>query len=229
MALPCREAGAEAEFDLDEAELKPYLQLDRMIEAAFYAAGRLFGLEFVERFDLKLYDPDVRAWEVIGRDGAPVALFIGDYFARPAKRSGAWMSNFRGQQKLDRAQAPIVVNVMNFAKGGEGKPRSSERRRCADAVPRIRWHALHGMLSDVTYPAISGTHVAGDFVEFPSQLYEHWVIQPEMLRRFALHYKTGEPMPERLLGKLLKRAPIQSGLGYGRVYGVGAGRSETPS
>jgi peptidyl-dipeptidase Dcp len=200
----------KAEFDLDEAELKPYLQLDRMIEAAFYAAGRLFGLNFVERFDLKLYDPDARAWTAIGRDGAPVALFIGDYFARPSKRSGAWMSNFRGQQKLDRAQLPIVVNVMNFAKGGEGE---ASLLSVDDARTLFHefGHALHGMLSDVTYPMISGTHVAGDFVEFPSQLYEHWMTQPEMLRRFALHYKTGEPMPELLLGKLLKARQFNQG------------------
>ncbi len=199
-----------------------------MIEAAFYAASRLFGLEFVERFDLKLYDPDVRAWTVMGRDGAPIALFIGDYFARPSKRSGAWMSNFRGQQKLDGRQAPIVVNVMNFAKGGEGEP-SLMSVDDARTLFHEFGHALHGMLSDVTYPTISGTHVAGDFVEFPSQLYEHWMIQPEMLRRFALHYKTGKPMPERAARQASQRAPIQSGLGDGRIYGVGAGRSKTPS
>src|SRR5271154_6716206 len=200
----------KAEFDFDEAELKPYLQLDRMIEAAFYAAGRLFGLEFVERFDLKLYDPDVRAWTVIGRDGAPVALFIGDYFARPSKRSGAWMSNFRGQQKLDGPQLPIVVNVMNFAKGGEGE---ASLLSLADARTLFHefGHALHGMLSDVTYPLISGTRVAGDFVEFPSQLYEHWIKEPEMLRRFALHYKTGEPIPEALIGKLLDARRFNQG------------------
>ncbi len=200
----------KAEFDFDEAELKPYLQLDRMIEAAFYAAGRLFGLEFVERFDLKLYDSDVRAWTVIGRDGAPVALFIGDYFARPSKRSGAWMSNFRGQQKLDGPQLPIVVNVMNFAKGGEGEA-SLLSFDDARTLFHEFGHALHGMLSDVTYPMISGTHVAGDFVEFPSQLYEHWMAEPEMLRRFALHYKTGEPMPEALLSKLLKARQYNQG------------------
>jgi peptidyl-dipeptidase Dcp len=200
----------KAEFDLDEAELKPYLQLDRMIEAAFYAAGRLFGLKFVERSDLKLYDPDVRAWEVIGRGGEPIALFIGDYFARPSKRSGAWMSNFRGQQKLDDRQLPIVVNVMNFAKGAQGE---ASLMSVDDARTLFHefGHALHGLLSDVTYPMISGTHVAGDFVEFPSQLYEHWMIQPEMLRRFALHYKTGEPMPEPLLGKLLKARQFNQG------------------
>ena len=200
----------KAEFDFDEGELKPYLQLDRMIEAAFYAASRLFGLGFEERFDLKLYDPDVRAWEVSGRDGSPIALFIGDYFARPSKRSGAWMSNFRAQQKLDGPQLPIVVNVMNFAKGAEGE---ASLLSLADARTLFHefGHALHGMLSDVTYPLISGTRVAGDFVEFPSQLYEHWIKEPEMLRRFALHYKTGEPMPEALLGKVLNARRFNQG------------------
>jgi peptidyl-dipeptidase Dcp len=200
----------KAEFDFDEGELKPYLQLDRMIEAAFYAANRLFGVSFAERFDLNLYHPDVRAWQVTGRDGAPKALFLGDYFARPSKRSGAWMSGFRGQQKLDRAQLPIVVNVMNFAKGGEGE---ASLLSIDDARTLFHefGHALHGMLSDVVYPRISGTHVAGDFVEFPSQVFEHWIQQPEMLRRFALHYKTGEPMPEALISKLLNARRFNQG------------------
>jgi peptidyl-dipeptidase Dcp len=200
----------KAEFDFDEGETKPYLQLDRIIEAAFHAASRLFGLEFAERFDLKLYHPDVRAWTVTRRDGKPVALFIGDYFARSSKRSGAWMSVFRGQEKLDGPQLPIVVNVMNFAKGGEG-----EASLLSFADTRTLFHefghALHGMLSDVTYPMIAGTHVAGDFVEFPSQLYEHWIAEPEMLRRFALHYKTGEPMPESLLMKLISARRFNQG------------------
>jgi peptidyl-dipeptidase Dcp len=200
----------KVEFDFDEGELKPYLQLEKMIEAAFYVAGRLFGLSFAERFDLKLYDPDVRAWTVTARSGEPVALFIGDYLARPSKRSGAWMSVFRGQQKLDGPQLPIVVNVMNFAKGGAGEP---SLLSAADARTLFHefGHALHGMLSDVTYPLISGTHVAGDFVEFPSQLYEHWKEQPEILRRFALHYKTGEPMPEALLSKFVAARRFNQG------------------
>jgi peptidyl-dipeptidase Dcp len=200
----------KAEFDFDEGELKPYLQLDRIIEAAFYAANRLFGLKFKERFDLKLYHPDVRAWEVTGRDGAPKALFFGDYFARPSKRSGAWMSGFRGQQKLDGAQLPIVVNVMNFAKGGEGEP-SLLSVDDARTLFHEFGHALHGMLSDVVYPRISGTHVAGDFVEFPSQVFEHWIQQPEMLRRFALHHKTGAPMPQALIDKLLNARRFNQG------------------
>ena len=200
----------KAEFDFDEGELKPYLQLDRIIDAAFYAASRLFGLQFTERFDLKLYHPDVRAWEVKGRDGAPKALFLGDYFARPSKRSGAWMSGFRGQQKLDGPQLPIVVNVMNFAKGGDGE---ASLLSVDDARTLFHefGHGLHGMLSDVVYPRISGTHVAGDFVEFPSQVFEHWILQPEMLRRFALHYKTGEPMPEALVEKLLAARQFNQG------------------
>ena len=198
------------EFDFDESELKPYLQLDRIIEAAFYAAHRLFGLTFTERFDLKLYHPDVRAWDVTGSDGAPKALFFGDYFARPSKRSGAWMSGFRGQQKLNEPRLPIVVNVMNFAKAAEGEPSLLGVDESRTLFHEFG-HALHGMLSDVTYPRISGTHVAGDFVEFPSQLYEHWIKEPEMLRRFALHYKTGEPMPQALMDKLLNARRFNQG------------------
>ncbi len=197
------------EFDFDESALKPYLQLDRMIEAAFYVAGRLFGLEFAERSDLALHHPDARAWTV-SREGAPIALFVGDYFARPSKHSGAWMSNFRGQDRLDGPRLPIVVNVMNFARGGEGEP-------CLLSFDEARTlfhefgHALHGMLSDVTYPTLSGTRVANDFVEFPSQLYEHWIKQPEMLRRFAVHCKTGDPMPEALLDKVLRAERFNQG------------------
>ena len=200
----------KAEFDFDEGELKPYLQLDRIIEAAFHAASRLFGVSFAERFDLKLYHPDVRAWTMTGPDGEAKALFLGDYFARPSKRSGAWMSGFRSQQKLDGPQLPIVVNVMNFAKGGEGE---ASLLSIDDARTLFHefGHALHGMLSDVVYPRISGTHVAGDFVEFPSQVFEHWIQQPEMLRRFALHYKTGEPMPEALITKLLNARRFNQG------------------
>ena len=199
----------KAEFDLDEGEIKPYLQLDRLIEAAFHAANRLFGLSFDERFDIKLYHPDARAWTV-RRDGREIALFIGDYFARPSKRSGAWMSDFRGQQKIDGPQLPIIVNTMNFAKGGEGEP-SLLSFDDARTLFHEFGHALHGILSDVTYPLISGTNVARDFVEFPSQLYEHWLEQPEVLRRFALHYKTGEPMPEALLAKLLAARRFNQG------------------
>ncbi len=191
-----------AEFDLDEGEIKPFFQLEKMIEAAFFAATRLFGTTFTPRPDVELYHPDARAWEVKDASGATLALFIGDYFARPSKRSGAWMSGFRDQKKLDGVVRPIVVNVMNFAKApnGEASLLSFDDAR---TLFHEFGHGLHGMLSDVTYPTLSGTSVSRDFVEFPSQLYEHWLEQPELLRRFAVHKDTGEAIPEALLQRLL--------------------------
>jgi peptidyl-dipeptidase Dcp len=191
----------KARHNLDEAEIKPYLQLDRMIEASFHTAEQLFGLRFTERHDIPVYHPDVRVWEVTDTAGKHVALFLGDYFARPSKRSGAWMSAYRGQQKLRADIRPIIVNVLNFSKGGEGKPAllSFDDAR---TIFHEFGHALHGMLSDVTYPSIAGTSVPRDFVEFPSQLYEHWLMQPNILRRFATHAETGEPMPQDLLDRL---------------------------
>jgi peptidyl-dipeptidase Dcp len=199
----------KAEFDLEESELKPYMQLDKMIEAVFYTANRLFGLEFTERHDIPLYNKETRAWTV-RRNGKEIALFIGDYYARPPKRSGAWMSNFREQYKFDGGSLPIVVNCLNFAKPAPGEA-------CLLSFDDARTlfhefgHGLHGILSDVTYPMISGTSVARDFVEFPSQLYEHWLDRPEILRRFALHHKTGEPMPEPLLERLLSTRLFNQG------------------
>ncbi len=172
-----------------------------MIAAAFDVAHRLFGLSFVEARDIALYHADARAWTVLGRSGEPIALFIGDYFARPAKRSGAWMSALRDQQKLDGKILPIVVNVTNFARGGAGQA-------CLLSIDEVHTlfhefgHALHGMLSDVIYPLLAGTRVATDFVEFPSQLFEHWLERPQTLRRFARHHATGAPMPEALIERL---------------------------
>ena len=218
----------KALFDLDESEIKPYLRLDKMIEAAFYVANRLFGLSFTERRDVALYHPDARCWTVTGRDGQEIALFIGDYFARPSKRSGAWMSALRDQRKLDGPVLPIVVNVLNFAKAGAGEA-------CLLSFDDARTlfhefgHALHGMLSDVTYPMVSGTNVARDFVEFPSQLYEHWLERPEILRRFAAHHRTDEPMPEALLQRLLVARQFNQGLCDGRIHRLRAGRSRPAS
>jgi peptidyl-dipeptidase Dcp len=197
-------------FDVDEDAIKPYLQLDKMIEAAFFVAGRLFGLGFVERFDIPLYHRDVRTWTVFGRDGAPVALFVGDYFARPSKRSGAWMSAFRRQEKLDGAVLPIIVNVLNLAKPMEGEAPLLSFDEARTLFHEFG-HALHGMLSNLTYPLISGTSVTTDFVEFPSQMYEHWLDQSEILRRFAVHYQTGEPMPEAMLEKLISAQRFNQG------------------
>ena len=199
----------KAQFDLDESELKPYLKLDAMVEAAFFAAERLFGLTFVERFDIPLYTKEARVFEVF-REGKPVALFIGDYLARPSKRSGAWMSDFRTQHRLGEGQLPIIVNVMNFSPGGEGEPTLLSFDDARTLFHEFG-HGLHGMLSDVTFPTLAGTNVARDFVEFPSQLYEHWLEQPELLRRYARHYATGEPIPEALIEKLIAARKFNQG------------------
>ena len=194
-----------AEHDLDEAALKPYLQLDRMIEAAFACAHRLFNLDF-RPLDVPLYHPDCRAWEVT-RDGKHVAVFIGDYFARGSKRSGAWCSAMRAQAKFPEEQAPVVINVCNFAKGSPALLSYDDARTLFHEFG----HALHQMLSDVTYESISGTSVARDFVELPSQLYEHWLEVPEVLKEFATHAKTGEPMPQDMLDKVLEAANFDQG------------------
>ncbi|WP_170332294.1 M3 family metallopeptidase [Ruegeria arenilitoris] len=195
----------KAEHDLDEAALKPYLQLDRMIEAAFACANRLFGLEFAP-LDVPLYHPDCRAWEVT-RKGQHIAVFIGDYFARGSKRSGAWCSAMRAQAKFPADQAPVVINVCNFAKGDPALLSYDDARTLFHEFG----HALHQMLSNVTYESISGTSVARDFVELPSQLYEHWLEVPEVLAEFATHAETGEPMPQDMLEKVLKAANFDQG------------------
>ncbi|WP_417679806.1 M3 family metallopeptidase [Roseibium sp.] len=200
----------KAEHDLDEAEIKPYLQLDRVIAAAFDTAHRLFGLNFEEKKGLPVYHPDVRVFEVTDRDGKHVGLFLGDYFARPSKRSGAWMSAFRSQHRLKGDVSPIIVNVMNFSKGAPGEA-TLLTFDDANTLFHEFGHALHGLLSNVTYPIISGTSVARDFVELPSQLYEHWLSRPEVLSRYAVHYRTGEPMPKDLLDKLLAAENFNQG------------------
>lgn len=200
--------------DFDDAELKPYLSLDAVMAAAFYTANRLFGLTFDERNDIPVYHPDVRAFEVRERDGRLAAIFYGDYFARPSKRSGAWMSGFRAQEKLGGNIRPIVVNVMNFAKAAAGEP-SLLTFDDARTLFHEFGHALHGMLSDVTYRSISGTGVERDFVELPSQLFEHWLLEPEVLRRFARHVDTGAPMPEDLIARVL--AARNFGQGFATV------------
>ena len=191
--------------DLDEAELKPYFQLDRMIDASFDCATRLFGLQF-KPLDVPLYHEDCRAWEVT-RDGAHVAVFIGDYFARGSKRSGAWCSAMRSQAKFPEVQAPVVINVCNFAKGSPALLSYDDARTLFHEFG----HALHQMLSNVTYESVSGTSVARDFVELPSQLYEHWLEVPEVLAKFATHAETGKAMPEALLKKVLGAATYDMG------------------
>jgi peptidyl-dipeptidase Dcp len=200
--------------DVDEAEIKPYLNLDRMIEAAFYTAERLFGLRFTEQPDVPTWHPDVRVWAVRDKVGNDVGLFFGDYFARPSKRSGAWMTSLRDQEKLAGDIRPLIVNVCNFAKAADGEPTLLSFEDARTLFHEFG-HALHGLLSAVTYPSISGTNVATDFVELPSQLYEHWLEQPDVLRRFAKHYRTGAPMPEDLLRRLI--AARNFGQGFATV------------
>src|ERR1700723_955044 len=188
--------------NFDDAAIRPYLSLDRMIEASFDCATRLFGVSFTERKDIPVWHPDVRVWEVKDSAGQHKALFYGDYFARPSKRSGAWMTSLRDQQKLSGNIQPLIINVCNFSKAPAGEPTLLSFDDARTLFHEFG-HALHGLLSSVTYPKISGTNVATDFVELPSQLYEHWLEQPEVLRRFARHYQSGVPMPEELLQRLL--------------------------
>ena len=194
-----------AEHDFDEAALKPYLSLEAMIGAVFDCAHRLFGLEFRE-LDGPFYHPDVRGWEVT-RAGRHVAVFLGDYFARGSKRSGAWCSAMRSQKKLGGETHPIVVNVCNFTKGAPALLSHDDARTLFHEFG----HALHQMLSDVTYQFVSGTSVARDFVELPSQLNEHWLDVPEVLEKHARHWQTGEPMPKALRDKLLAAGTYDQG------------------
>ncbi len=196
--------------DFDEAAIKPYLNLDRMIEAAFYTAQRLFDVSFTARKDVPVWHADVRVWEVRSSDGSKIGLFFGDYFARASKRSGAWMTSLRDQEKLAGDIRPLIVNVANFSKGADGEPTLLSFEDARTLFHEFG-HALHGLLSTVTYPEISGTNVATDFVELPSQLYEHWLEQPDVLRRFARHYRTGAPMPEDLLQRLIAARNFNQG------------------
>jgi peptidyl-dipeptidase Dcp len=199
----------KAKFDLDEAEIKPYLQLDKMVEAAFEAAGRLFGLTFTP-VDAPLYHPDARAFDVTDKNGAHVGLFIGDYFARPSKHSGAWMTSLREQERLTGNVRPIILNVCNFSKPAAGEPALLSFDDARTLFHEFG-HALHGLLSNVTYPLIAGTSVPSDFVELPSQLYEHWLEVPEILEKYARHAQTGKPMPKALIDRLLATRTFNQG------------------
>jgi peptidyl-dipeptidase Dcp len=199
----------KARYAIDEAEIKPFFQLDHMIEAAFETARRLFGLTF-SSVDVPLYHPDIRAWEVKDSDGKHVGLFLGDYFARESKHSGAWMTSLRDQQKLAGEIRPIIVNVMNFSKPAAGHAALLSFDDARTLFHEFG-HALHGLLSNVTYPLLSGTSVSSDFVELPSQLYEHWLETPEILKKYARHCRTGEPMPQALLDRMLAARNFNQG------------------
>lgn len=197
----------QAQYDLDEAELKPYFVLDSIVRAAFDTAGRLFGLSFVERDDIPPYHPDVRVWEVRDAAQTHLGLFLHDNFARPSKQSGAWSSRLRDQESLDEPVTPIVINNNNFAKGDPTLLSFDDARTLFHEFG----HGLHALLSKVRYRSQSGTAVLRDFVEFPSQIFEHWLSVPETLRTYARHYRTGEPLPEELLRRLLAARTFNQG------------------
>jgi peptidyl-dipeptidase Dcp len=196
-----------ARYALDDAEIKPYFQLEHMVEAAFDCAGRLFGLRFRLRPDLPVYHPDVRAYEVMDAAGAVIGVFLQDNFARPSKRSGAWMSSLRWQHRNTAGGAagggemPVILNNNNFAKGRPGAPTLLSLDDARTLFHEFG-HGLHGLLSKVTYERLSGTQVLRDFVELPSQIFEHWIAEPEVLRRHARHWQTGEPIPDALIERL---------------------------
>ena len=190
----------QARFKLDNAEVKPYFTLDNMLAAMFDCAGRLFGLQFVEQVGQTLHHADARLWEVRGRTGELVGLFIGDNFARSTKRSGAWMSIFRSQSGHGGGTLPIVINNNNFAKASPTLLSFEDVKTLFHEFG----HALHGLLSNVTYERLAGTQVLRDFVELPSQLFENWALVPEVLTRHARHFETGEPIPAPLLDRLMQ-------------------------
>ncbi|MEM7351037.1 MAG: M3 family metallopeptidase [Acidobacteriota bacterium] len=196
-------------YDLDESEVKAYLQLDNMIDAMFYVAEQLFSISFVERDDIPTYHPDVRVWEMRNPEGEIAGIFYGDFFARPGKRGGAWMSAFRPQNGLT-GDIPLILNNCNYNKPAEGE---AALLSFTDAVTLFHefGHGLHGLLSNTEFPSLAGTSVDRDFVEFPAQIYEHWLSQSEVLERFALHHESDEPMPPELLERVLKATKFNQG------------------
>jgi len=200
----------QQKFDFDEAELKPYLEVNNvLVNGVFYAAGQIYGLTFKERTDLPVYQPDVRVWEVFDADGSSLALFIQDYYARESKRGGAWMNAYVSQSQL-LGTHPVVANHLNIPKPPEGEPTLLTWDEVTTMFHEFG-HALHGMFSNVKYPSFAGTSVPRDFVEYPSQVNEMWADWPEVLANYAKHYQTGEPMPRELLDKVLASSKFNQG------------------
>ncbi|NIH83409.1 M3 family metallopeptidase [Amycolatopsis granulosa] len=195
----------KARFDLDDATLRPYFELDRVVrDGVLFAAGELYGLSFTERHDLPVYHPDVRVFEVFDADGSPLGLFLGDYYARESKRGGAWMNTFTDQSRL-LGERPVVVNNLNIAKPPAGEPTLLSFDEVTTLFHEFG-HALHALFSDVRYPSFSGTNVPRDFVEYPSQVNEMWMLWPEVLANYAKHHETGEPLPRHLVRRLEESA-----------------------
>ena len=206
----------KAKYDIDQSQVKPYFELNSVLEnGVFYAANKLYGVTFKERHDIPVYQPDVRVFEVFDKDGSELGLAYFDYFKRDNKSGGAWMSNFMEQSKLNGTK-PVIYNVANFTKPAPGQPALLTFDDVTTMFHEFG-HGLHGLFASQQYPSLSGTSVARDFVEFPSQFNEHWALYPDVLRHYAKNYKTGQPMPQALIDKLKKAAKFNQGYALGEV------------
>ncbi len=203
-------------YDLDESQIKPYFELENVLQKGiFYEAHELYGLTFKEVHDIPVYQKDVRVFEVYDKDNTSLALFYIDYFKRDNKAGGAWMDNFVQQSKLLGTQ-PVIYNVCNFTKPAPGQPALLSYDDVTTMFHEFG-HALHGMFANQEYPSISGTNVPRDFVEFPSQINEHWALYPKILKNYALHYKTGKPIPQELVNKIKKASTFNQGYDFTEI------------
>jgi peptidyl-dipeptidase Dcp len=206
----------KAKYDLDESQIRPYFELNNVLEnGVFYAANQLYGVSFKARHDLPVYDPDIKVYDVLDKNGAQLGIIYFDYFKRDNKQGGAWMGNFVAQSKL-LGSKPVVYNVANFTKPGPGEPALLSFDDVTTMFHEFG-HALHGLFADQTYASISGTNTARDFVEFPSQFNEHWALDPKVLAHYAHHYKTGAPMPDDLVAKIKRAAKFDKGYEMGEL------------
>ncbi|MEI9928539.1 MAG: M3 family metallopeptidase [Sphingomonas sp.] len=206
----------KAKYDLDEAQVKPYFELDRVLkDGVFFAANQMYGLTFKERHDIPVYQPDVRVFDVIDADGKQLGLMYFDYWKRDNKSGGAWMSNFVNQSTL-LGTRPVIYNVANFQKPAAGQPALISFDDVTTMFHEFG-HALHGLFASQVYPTLSGTNVARDFVEFPSQFNEHWALDPKVLANYAHHYQTGAPMPQELVDKIKKAATFNQAYALGEL------------
>ena len=206
----------KAKYDLDENEIKPYLEIDNVLrKGVFYAANLLYGISFKERKDLPVYQEDVRVFDVFDKDGSHMAIFYADFYKRDNKRGGAWMSNMVGQSKLLGTKS-VIYNVCNFTKPAPGQPALVSYSEMRTMFHEFG-HALHGLFADQKYPSLSGTATARDFVEFPSQVNENWATDPKVIKNYAVHYKTGEPMPQAMLDKIKKASAFNQGYAFTEV------------
>ena len=197
-------------YNIDEEELKNFFTLDNTIDGIFKTANKLFGLTFEEKFDIELYHPDARIWQVKDKNGSHLGLYIGDYYTRSSKRGGAWMSTFKDQSNFDGRERPIVINVCNFPPPSKDKPSLLSFEHVTTLFHEFG-HGLHGLLTNTHYRSLSGTSVSRDFVEFPSQVLEHWASEPELLKSYAKHYKTGEVISDELIDKMKNASKFNQG------------------